>query len=347
MEIGIAIAAFLMSLIGFRPSAEQDGWTTYRDRAVIVGLIPVFVWMYGNHTAFGLIFTLLALRFRSYREMMKAEFWRGVQIWAFTFIMYLLIQHARTEYLPIVLMGVIMAGVAQACFTMIDSAIFWQRRLTYKPAVQIIGSLGNRTYLGAYMAILTPLVAVPDLWYLFVLFAASVLLTNSRGAYIALFAGLLMVWPKATLILLILVAVWYASMWERIPTSSLLESMGRIKVWTLAIWQTMKWPYWLIGRGFGSFSDRAISNTLKYSERESFVHVHNDGIQLFYEFGIIGVLAFGFFLWNIVPSMHLGNPLTGSAVAIAVASCFTFVHHIGPVAVTSLIILSLLARGVL
>ena len=347
MEIAMAATILLLTIIGFNPPQGVDGWTTYRDRAILVGLIPVFVWMYVGYPAFAIVFTLLSLRFKSYRETEKIEFWRGVHIWAFVFIVWLLLQNVRMEYLPLLMMALVMAGTCQAVFAIVDEVVFYSARLRGKKAIGIIGSLGNRTYLGAYMAILTPQVANADLWYLFVLFVVAVLLTSSRGAFLALFAGLLMIWPMSVLIIAVSFLVIYMIAWDHIPTSSLHQSMGRLKVWMLSLIQIRQFPNWLIGRGFGTFAGSAIANTLRYSDKESFVHVHNDWLQFLNEYGAVGVAALVLFLAPLVPHMQFGNPMAASAVAIATISCLTFIHHIGPIAVTSLILIGLLSRGVM
>lgn len=347
MEFWLAIAVFLLPLVGFRPPRSCDGWVVYRDRAILVASVPLLIWLLLHYPAFGIIFALLAWHHHTYGELQKLLWWTGFNLWTFILAWWILIQSLPASRVTILVVGLVLAGVVQCCFAVVDAVVFWNYRLRGQKGVGVIGSLGNRTYLGAYLAILLPLVAVADLWYLFLFFLLGIFLTHSRGAYIAALSGLLISWPMSVPILIMALILVYVSCWQLIPTSSIFQSMGRIKVWMLAAYQVGKWPYWLVGYGFGRWSERATRNTLRYSDKESFAHVHNDWLQLFYEYGILGILALSILIWTMLPQLTLDRSLTGCVVSLGVVSLFTFPHHVGPVAITALTVVALAAKGVL
>jgi len=213
--------------------------------------------------------------------------------------------------------------------------------------------------LAAYLAIVAPIVAVAELWWLLLIFFIAILACASRGGLLAFMIGVLVAWPKMAIpivavggaVLLLMIFKHNVFLLNHVLASASAKKQilntikSRKQIWLLTLAYTLKWPHWLIGRGFNSFNKHAIKWVSMYGVKEGFMHAHNDGVQFFFEYGLLGVAALGLFAWKLSSGMALGHSLTGSVAALFVVSMFTFPHHIGPIAITILAILAMLSIG--
>ena len=355
MELMLCVFVLLAPLVGFLTPNVQglDGWTIYRDRVLILFAFVLLSWLFVNEPAFGIIFLLLFLRFKGMDTVEGVYSLHGIALWSFILVLWLFVKHLSLEYLSLLLASLVLAGLVQCLLAIVDFGTFSYWRWKGKSLTPICGTLGNRTYLAAYLSILVPLVARRETVLIFLIFVIAILLCSSRGAVPALVAGVSVANWEFGKIMIPLGVIFVVLMlpWKHMDifkSSSILDSFrGRLKVWAIAITATLEWPYILIGRGHNSFCQKAIFWMPQYGSKEGFVHAHNDYLQLFYEYGLAGVGALMVVFWQLSSSMYLGGSLTGSAVAIAVISLTTFPNHIAPIGATIVILLALISRGVL
>src|SRR3989304_1964874 len=354
MEIVLAMALFAAPLIGFYTPLWPDGWTIYRDRTLLLFSIPLLSMIFFIEPAFGMIFSLLLVRYD-----FSLEGLHGPAIWAFVFTFWLWLTHLDRQYVPLILTAVVLAACTQIGFAFVDFINLHIRKRRKLSDTPVCGSLGNRTYLAAYLAIVAPIVAVAELWWLLLIFFAAVLICASRGGLLAFMIGVLVAWPKMAVpiiavggaVLLLMIFKHNVFLLNHVLASASAKKQilntikSRKQIWLLTLAYTLKWPHWLIGRGFNSFNKHAIKWVSMYGVKEGFMHAHNDGVQFFFEYGLLGLVALGLFTWKLSFSMAFGHSLTGSVAALLTVSMFTFPHHIGPVAVTILAILAMLSIG--
>lgn len=350
----MAIAMLIVPLIGFYTPIFPDGWTIYRDRTLLILSVPLLVAMFLIEPAFGLIFSVMLTHYR-----FKLEDIHGVAIWTFVFIMWFWLTRLDKQYVPLILTAVVLGACTQIGFAFTDFINLHLRKRKGESETPVCGSLGNRTYLAAYLAIVAPIVAVPKLWWLLLIFFIGVLVCASRGGLLAFIAGLLVAWPKMAILTtlagggILLAMLFRHNIFLLNPVlasaSAKKQILNTIKsrkqIWLLTLAHTLRWPQWLVGHGFNSFNKHGLKWVSQYGMKEGFMHAHNDGLQLFFEYGLLGLIALGLFVWRLSSHMAFGHSLTGSAAALFVVSMFTFPHHIGPVAVTILAILAMLAIG--
>jgi len=340
MEWILAAFAFAAPLIGFYPNPKVVGWTTYRDRIVILLSFVFLGWALINTFPFGLIFGLLLLRYKSSDNL------HGVALWGCVVALWFI-----TRSLPnkeILITSIILAGLGQTCFALVDASVMSYNKRVGKRYEPTQGSLGNRINLGAFLAIILPLVASWDTWYLFIPMFIGLILSTSRGAILGGIFGSVIAWPQVGFYLMPVFAVVWCFVWLKFVESALADSFrARLAIAELAIRYALRWPYWLVGYGFNSFNKKSLIWFTIYREKvslhEGFAHVHNDYIQVFFEYGLVGLIALSSFAYSLAPYMSLGDPLTGCAVSIAIISFIMFPNHIAPIGVTNVILLALLS----
>jgi putative inorganic carbon (HCO3(-)) transporter len=140
---------------------------------------------------------------------------------------------------------------------------------------------------------------------------ATLILAQSRGAYLAVAIGLLVVlllrWPRAALVLAVaLVAATVVLSWEGIfrlieavgTNDSLTSLSGRGEVWQRAFYALRDFP--LTGIGMGVF-DLVIPTLYPYVEVKNgaeIPHAHNLWLQVGVDLGIPGLLLYGWLMVN-------------------------------------------------
>jgi len=343
VAIALAVFAFLVTLCGLYAPAKTDGWTTFRDRTFILFAGALLVWMAIDYIPFAIIFGLVLARYR------KLEHIRGVVIWIAVFIGWLLIRSLTLEQMGIVITAIVLSAVMQALLVIMDFGTALYYRSQGKSMSPISGTLGNRTYAAAYLAIVCPLMATKETWLIFAILTLGLACALSRAAVPAWFVGVVIASPKLWPVLAILGVVTFCGIFFSPLLSSFRDAQrDRFRVWVTAVRHASKWPSWLVGYGYDSFSKATMKISIRGGMKEGFVHCHNDYIQLFYEYGLLGCLAASWLFYQFLfPYMVIGSPLTGSIAAIMVISMATFPHHIAPIGMTILFLVAMLSRGFL
>ena len=250
------------------------------------------------------------------------------------------------------------------------------RGLLLIPGGQVHGSLGQRTGLGMFLALCTPLAmtAIPPYgWLLAGWYGVGILLTRSAVASLAAAAGLLWILPHAWIVIVPVMIGGLAirsfkiafgtegfsdQTWLGVATKPtnrqqrrrvhlklrhVLESLeARKRVWQIAWQRGKEWPAWLVGHGPGAFGEHGKRWTGLLGGRfaDLYQECHNDYLEFWYEHGIVGLAAVGYFLWRISDRFAVGDPSTGVLVALSVAMLANFPLKVAPtVAVVWLVVI--------
>lgn len=220
------------------------------------------------------------------------------------------------------------------------------------------GTIGHRTGLGIYLACLVPLaflIPSPWVWGLLGLFGAG--LWVSRSAIAALGAGVGFLWVRPDLWWVGAGFIGVAGLQRFfklrfegrkdrrrrvVRLRHVVDSIeSRKRIWWQTVWRLASWPMWLVGYGPVSWYGRRWTTTGKVGE--VYDECHNDYLQFAYEHGLVGVMAVAWLLWRAADGFRWGDPVTGSALAFAVAMTVNFPVQTAPVmALGGLIGLSIL-----
>ena len=218
------------------------------------------------------------------------------------------------------------------------------------------GTLGHRTGLSIYLALLIPLafLASPP-WSLVLatIYGVGILLTMSSVGAVSGVVGLLWVnpglWPYGLALLVLGATVRMvkpqtpdAQYGHYLKVRSLDHLFaGRLDIWRATLSRALSWPAWLRGFGPGAFDQQGRLWNKEYGLKEIYREVHNDYLEFFYEHGLIGVACVGLFFVSLWP-IQMGDPLVGVLLAFSVAMLVNF-----PCRVAALGGLALFCVGVL
>lgn len=207
---------------------------------------------------------------------------------------------------------------------------------------KMIGTLGNPTNLGIYLAISWPYTAEKRyLWSLPLLVAIG--LSNSASAVLGVMVAIMVYlflkkrWMGIFSFLIFLVLGLIFVKYN--PT--FLNLHGKAYLWqrALEIWQRS----WLIGFGPGSFEA-----TIFYEEPTWWVRPHSLPIHILFESGVIGFLIFSIFCVKDIllkaKNTILKKKAFASIMAFGVMSLGSIPHHIWPVCVILAISLAILKK---
>ncbi len=225
------------------------------------------------------------------------------------------------------------SGVVQSVL-----AVSQWRGYPWLNAGQVIGTIGHRTGLGIYLGALVPLAFSTDYgWALCFAYMPGLILARSSVGYAAATVGLVWVQPHLWIMGamgLVLGAAHRFIKWNsghvkaRLFTDAVL---ARLTVWTVALWKTQAWPFWLIGHGGDSFHEDGRTWIYNHKLSEEYKEAHNDYVEFLYEYGLLGVGALVWYGYQIAPGLHLSDPLTGLLIAVAVASLGNFPVRVAPI----------------
>jgi hypothetical protein len=227
----------------------------------------------------------------------------------------------------------------------------------------VFGTLGHRTGLGIYLAMLIPLGFLTSYGpWLAGIYGVGLLLSKSNVAVLAGAAGFLCVEPT----------IW----WAAVPAAVVgftyrsvewntghpqLRHWGdtwraRWLVWR-TVWDRLQprwrpWPAFLIGNGAMSFALDCRTwatgmppRPVMHLTGEIFREAHNDYVEHAYEYGLLGCLAMAGWLWTLRGAFHLHDAVTGSAVALGIAMLGSFPLRVAPLlGVASLVAILLMRR---
>ena len=343
MEWVVVVLILVLPLVGFYPPKNIDGWTTYRDRALFLLALTLLVWLAIFLLPFAIIFGLLLLRYRRYEDM------HGIVLWSFIVSVWVLVRSLPDSALLLLITATILGAIQQSLFTMVDFSVWTYLKFKKRPPTPIVASLGNRTYLGAYLAIIAPLTASWEMLPYLVVIIFATMLTTSRAAIPAMMIGVCVAWPASSIVIIPVGALGWIIVWRWLVTPALVKSLkSRWLIVKIALYKTMFKPTTLlIGHGYNSFGYHSLAWVYRYGVKEGFMHAHNDWVQFFFEYGLVGYVALLLIIKDIYPFLHFGSAMTGSLVSLSLTSLFIFPHHIGPIGLTILILLAIATRGVL
>ena len=218
----------------------------------------------------------------------------------------------------------------------------------------ICGTLGHRTGLGIYLAILTPLGFLSDYGpALAGVYAVGILLTRSSVASVAALGGIVVAapswWPYA--LALALAGIWLRAVswsWRR-PfyvdgLKNVRDALGsRAACWTATV-RHLGWPHWLIGHGPGSFEQDGWTWVRSDRTPEVFREAHNDYLEWCYEYGFLGAALVALWALSYGGALALGDPVTAGVVAYAIAMCANFPSRVAPISALALVLAILVMR---
>ena len=230
----------------------------------------------------------------------------------------------------------------------------WRNLPLFNVGGQVMGTLGHRTGLGIYLGMLVPLAFATDYaWWLVAAYTPGIVLTRSSVGYGTAAMGLLVVqpamWPLA-MAALVIGALHRFIKWNTGHVKARLLGdawRARLSVWTIALWKTQKWPFWLVGRGGDSFHEDGRTWIYNHKLHEQYKEAHNDYVEFVYEYGLLGVVACVWYAYSLHSGLHLGDPFTAALAGMAVASLGNFPVRVAPIVGLAALCLIVIARRVM
>ena len=203
---------------------------------------------------------------------------------------------------------------------------------------QVFGTIGHRTGLGIYLGMLVPLAFYTNYgWALTLAYLPGLVLARSSVGYAAAGVGLMWVqpglWPVALGGLLVGVAHRFIK-WNggRVRPRLLSDAVrARFTVWSVALWKTQAWPFWLVGHGGDSFHEDGRTWIHNHKLSEEYKEAHNDYVEFLYEYGLLGVVALVWYGYSLASGLRVSDPMTGVLVALGVASLGNFPVRVAPI----------------
>jgi len=228
----------------------------------------------------------------------------------------------------------------------------WRPKRLVEGEVMVHGTLGHRTGLGLYLALLLPLGFLTDYGLaLACVYALGLFLTQSLVAWAAAFAGLVVLAPASLLWTAPVVGIGVATRlfvrkgWRLSPLHWSDSWRARWRLWGTALGTLRRWPRWLIGHGASTFS----SDSRQWLGRTKMVEVyreaHNEYVEFAYEYGVLGCAAMTGFAVTLYPAVAWKDPVTASAAALSVAMLGQFPLRVAPIlGLGGLVTLTLMRR---
>jgi hypothetical protein len=207
--------------------------------------------------------------------------------------------------------------------------------------------IGQRMYAGCWLAMMCCLL---PLWVWPGLLVGLFLSGPSWLAVLALGAGSVVrwpwVWPYALSCLLGVLALFVMAkngqVWglKWLPRGDTLDTVRvRLRVWRLALKHFALEPgAWLIGFGPGTAGRATRRWNLRHFGLEALGNMHSEPVQVVYEFGALGAMGLGLFVWQIGLGLTWGDPWSAAAVAGLVIAGGSNLSGIIPLGVTFLVI---------
>ncbi len=349
LPLGLAALILLASVQCWRPAGRWP--TRLREEALLAG---AWLGVLALATVCWPLAGLLALSL--WRE--RDAFDPAVRVWAIAGLLWVAVSLVPPETRWLIPAAYVAAALGQCGLLAWQGAKHWGHGYTYHELGNALhGSMGTRFFCGLLLAQALPLAPV---WAMPIL-AGGLIATSSATALLAATAGMLVAYPaamgwvvgSAVPVAFGVVALRNGlqsfSDWRQTGCHGFSDGLGeRGVLWCLtwARWTRLAWPDRLIGRGHDAFSTHGRWWAHGPLTR---VHLHacNDGLQSLLEVGLVGLgLLLTLVGLAVVGHGHLGDPLTGTLVAILVGSLIQFPLHVAHMAVPSLILLALLGtRG--
>lgn len=198
----------------------------------------------------------------------------------------------------------------------------------YKDFVLTKGTLGNQTFVGAFLAVLTPLAP----YWLMPWFLGGIALTKCAMGLIAALVGIgircrMNRWGWIGLAGLAALALWcYPHVWESLRV--------RLVIWERALLYT-HWAPALLGYGPGAWLMHP-----RVFEGELFLQAHNEYLQVLFEFGLVGVAMVAGWCWYHQAALRRSF-FAGSVVSLALMCLTMFPFHLAITGLQAALILGL------
>lgn len=357
LALAVALATGLVAIFQGRLRAFHNKWAL-----ILIGYLLVSIWfaptlitprvpnLWGWQPAFAiLVFALLLITVASIEWDERAR-WR-----LFTAATWV---------------GVVMAGYALLQFLYIDQ--FCDQKTDYFPINRIGGTMGNRTIVAPFIAMLIPLATHMRSWWKVIVMAVAVLVCRSSvaigaGVIAVLFqlAGrgrrTLAIAGGAAGVLVIAALIGYAA---DAGIRREINDSGRFEVWRLVLqdWRSPVDPekdnsFAITGLGPGSFRyifPQKHEQFFRDHAWQEFHQAHNEYVQMLYECGVVGlILLLGAIAWVFRRTYSFRaiwrgetDPyrmsLLSSFLCICLCALGTFVWQIGPTIFYTVVIAGLL-----
>lgn len=250
----------------------------------------------------------------------------------------------------LLLFGVAQTGIAVA--QSVGAPIFRDGR-------NIHGTLGHRTGLGIYLALLTPLGFLTGAGpQLAALYGVGIVLSRSSVAVTAAVAGLLWVAPGLWGWVLPCFVAGLAYRMVKLDRTQpwgwkcrhLADSIfARRRIWTVTAQRAIRsWDQILQGAGHGAFQQQARTwvRSSDLATGEVYNEAHNDYLETFYEYGMVFVVVAAWWAYRYGGALGFGDPLTGALVALGVAALANFPTRVATLATVALMVAVMVARRV-
>jgi hypothetical protein len=219
------------------------------------------------------------------------------------------------------------AMISLASFAILSSLLAIGQAFGWHPVPQWNdkppGFFFNSVAQGEILALVVLICFVERIYWLAIPMLPGLWLSQSRGGIVALVFGLIAIWVRRPLILLIL-ALAATIYWTHNPNSS---DYQRLLIWHAA-WTHL--TFW--GNGFGSFWDLWIGNPAWWPQ-----YVHNDYLQTVFELGVWSIIPFAGLLWLVSHTQSRYWPVLVAGMFMAT---FSMPLHI-PFALAILILASI------
>lgn len=223
------------------------------------------------------------------------------------------------------------ASVAEVLYLLQQWAgwdLLWRPWLT--DDMQIVGTLGNANYVGAYLAIVTPVVqpwAIP-------LLVGGIGLTHSFTGIVAAGIGLCLRYGvKGT---------WWGLVGLCLTVAFVLHGVisfeVRGRVWWAALQDQTLWTL-LVGHGLGGWISRFPLIQPWQGVGEYFLQAHNEYLQWYYELGVVGLGLLAGWLWS--HRRWFTGRYQGAVVSTAMVSFTMFPFHLAAVGAAGVLVLGL------
>ncbi len=358
LALGLALAICLLALFQGRFKARWNPWfpailiylmVSYPFAPPPVELIKANVpnlWAWKPTLAITIFMLMiltissLHLRLRDRRLMLSIMTWAGVVMSGYVFMQFF--------------------GVDQFCIQKPDW--YWPNRIG--------GTMGNRTVVSPFIAMVIPLAIYLRRWWQAVIMFIAVAMCHGQMAVGAMVVSLLfllgtrgrrraMVTAGVLVVMSLTLVIGYAFS-ER--GRGFIDDSGRFPAWkaTLEDWrqpspESAPYSHALTGLGVGSFS-YVFHQQHDGEFNKPFRHAHNEYLQVLYEMGIIGlVLMLGAMVWVFKKNFswrdvwygranHYRMCLLASFVCISISALGAFVWQLAPNLFYTVVILGLLHK---
>lgn len=295
----------------------------------LLAILAVAGWVAPQDRWLGLFVAYLALD--ALRAPVPARAWMVADAAVLGAAAFVLIQRLRWPWTDALRCLLGLSGVLQTVIAGLQAAgmdPFYAPDAPFKAAGTMVGTVGNDTWLGAYLALVG---AVAPWWAIPACLAGQVFARNRLGL-LAMVLALLVRYRRAWPVLGPPAAcgMLFAGWWWADKTWDTLWS--RLGVWGkgLAIW-------WEHGRVFGLGPGSWAWYLPQFDQREAFVQAHNEWVQLLFEGGAVGLLLALAWVWT----HHRRLAAHPAAWALLVLTMGTFPLHLAVVASVAIIALAL------